>query len=62
MGDKVCRRGQSRCAETTVKACSVGLQIPLEDFLRACLKRTAWRCRFGVARVSVRQCDVTESV
>jgi hypothetical protein len=40
----------------------VGFQIPLEDFLGACLKRTAWRCLFGVARVSVRQCDVTESV
>ena len=46
----------------TVKACSVGLQIPLEDFLRVCLRRTAWRCRFGVARVSVRQCNVTASV
>jgi hypothetical protein len=45
-----------------VKACSVGLQFSLEDFLRVCLKRTAWSCRFGVARVSVSQCDVTESV
>ena len=45
-----------------MKVCSVGFQIPFEDLLGACLKRTAWRCRFGVARVSVRQCDVTESV
>ena len=46
----------------TVKVCSMGFQIPLEDFLGARLKRTAWRCGFGDARVSVRQCDVTESV
>jgi len=26
------------------------------------LKRTVRRCRFGDARVSVRQCDVTEAV
>ena len=30
--------------------------------LRAFLKLTVRLCRFGVARVSVRQCDVTESV
>ncbi len=29
---------------------------------RACLKCTVWGCRFRVARVSVRQCDVTGSV
>ena len=40
----------------------MGLQLSLEDFLRACLKRTVRRCSFGVARVSVRQCDVTEAV
>ena len=44
-----------------VSSCGVYLQLSLEDFLRACLKRTVRRCRFGVARVSVRQCDVTES-
>ncbi len=48
--------------ETTVKVCSVGCQIPLEDFLGACLKRTGFRCGFYDAGVSVRQCDVTESV
>ena len=42
--------------------CSVGLQVPLEDFLRTSLKRTVRQCRFGTARVSVRQCDVTEAV
>jgi hypothetical protein len=40
----------------------VGLQLSLEDFLRACLKCTVQLCRFDDARVSVRQCDVTETV
>ena len=45
-----------------IEVCSVGLHLSLEDFLRACLKRTVLRCRSGDARVSVRQCDVTETV
>jgi hypothetical protein len=45
-----------------VSSCGVYLQLSLEDFLRACLKRTVRRCRFGDGRVSVRQCDVTEAV
>ena len=42
--------------------CSVGLHLSREDFLRACLKRTVLLCCSGDARVSVRQCDVTETV